>query len=92
MKRMPGRKLILLAIAAGLILRAPSLMACAACYGANTDSPLASGMNWGIMSLLVVVVVVLSGIASFGIFVAKRSAALAAAAAAEKASKPGQKI
>ncbi len=49
---------------------AHSAPACAACYGAS-DSPLAQGMNWGIFSLLAVVVCVLGGIASFFIFLAK---------------------
>ncbi len=39
---------------------------------------MAKGMNWGIFSLLGVVVVVLGGIAAFFVHLAKRSAALAA--------------
>lgn len=46
--------------------------ACAACFG-KSDSPLAKGMNMGILSLLVVVVFVLSGFAAFLIFLVKRS-------------------
>jgi maltodextrin utilization protein YvdJ len=46
--------------------------ACAACYG-QSDSPMAQGMNWGIFALLGVISVVLSGIAGFFIYVAKRS-------------------
>ena len=92
MSRLGKRKLLLAGVATAALLRAPSLLACAACYGARTDSPLANGMNWGIMSLLVVVVVVLTGIASFGIFVARRSAALAAAADLDKASTTAQKV
>ncbi len=48
-----------------------SLWACAACAG-QSDSALAKGMNWGIASLLAVVVTVLGGIASFFIYLAKR--------------------
>ncbi len=48
--------------------------ACAACYG-KSDSALAEGMNWGIFTLLVVVAAVLGGIASFFVYLAKRSAA-----------------
>jgi hypothetical protein len=53
----PIRKLML----AGLLAtNAPSsLFACAACYG-KTDSPLASAMNYGILTLLAVVLSVLS--------------------------------
>jgi hypothetical protein len=51
------RKLILAAL---LAAGAPSsLFACAACYG-KTDSPLASAMNYGILTLLAVVLSVLS--------------------------------
>jgi len=51
------------------------LLACAACYG-QSDSPLAHGLNWGILSLLGVVAPVLGGIAAFFIFIAKRAASV----------------
>jgi len=76
----PKLKFLLPGVVAGLVLRSPSLLACAACYGGKTDSPLAAGMNWGIFSLLIVVGCVLGGFAAFGVFLAKRSAAIAAAA------------
>ncbi|MEP6662148.1 MAG: hypothetical protein ABJC04_00665 [Verrucomicrobiota bacterium] len=50
-----------------------SVFACAACFGAS-DSAMAQGMNWGIFSLLAVVVAMLSGIAGFFVFLAKKSA------------------
>ena len=50
-----------------------SLMACAACYG-QSDSPMAQGMNWGIFSLLAVIVSVLGSIGGFFIFLARKSA------------------
>jgi hypothetical protein len=50
------------------------LLACAACYG-QSDSPMANGMNWGIFSLLVVVVGVLASIAAFFIYLARKGAA-----------------
>jgi hypothetical protein len=50
------------------------VLACAACYG-QSDSPLAQGLNWGILSLLGIVVPVLGGIATFFIFIAKKAAA-----------------
>jgi len=80
MKRWLNGKFVWAVIAAGMILRADSVRACAACYG-KSDSPLAQGMNWGIFSLLAMVVCVLSGVASFFIFLAKKSAAVSAAAA-----------
>jgi hypothetical protein len=50
---------LLLAVAL-LAAGAPSsLFACAACYG-RTDSPLASAMNFGVLTLLGVVLCVLS--------------------------------
>jgi len=50
-------------------------MACATCLGAP-DSPLTAGLNWGIASLLLVVMVVLGGAVSFFIYLARRSAAM----------------
>ena len=64
-----------------------SLQACAACFG-QSDSPLAEGMNMGILSLLVVVVSVLGGIAGFFVYLVKKSAAAAAAAHAARTSEP----
>ena len=55
------------------------LWACAACYG-QSDSPMAAGMNWGIMSLLATIVFVLGGVAGFFVFLARRSIKMAAAA------------
>ena len=77
-------------IVLGAGLQPSSVWACAACFGAS-DSKLAIGMNWGIFSLLVVVVGVLGTIAAFFIYLAKRAAAISAnppgelAAATEKA-------
>ena len=64
-----------------------SLLACAACYGAS-DSPMAKGMNWGIFSLLGVVAVVLGSIATFFVFIGKRSAAASTAPETDPATKP----
>ena len=63
-------------IAAALATLAPSpLFACAACYG-KSDSPLASGMNWGIFTLMGVIVTVLATIASFFVYIIRREAAM----------------
>ena len=56
----------------------PAVLACAVCGGAS-DSPMAQGMNWGIFSLLAVIVPMLGLIASFFVFLAKKSAQVAAA-------------
>ena len=61
------------ALALGMIFHSPSVFACAMCYG-KSDSPLAQGMNWGIFSLLAVIVTVLGGIATFFIYLARKSA------------------
>ena len=68
----------------GLVLTAlpSSALACAACFGASDDAQ-AKGMNAGIFSLLGVVLFMLTGIATFFIHLAKRSATLAAATAPE---------
>ena len=52
-----------------------SALACAVCFG-KSDSDLARGLHWGVISLLAVVVCVLASIAGFFIYLAKRSAAM----------------
>jgi hypothetical protein len=70
MNRYASKALVLgLAVA----LQPGAVLACAACYG-QSDSPMAQGMNWGIFSLLAVVVTVLGGIAGFFVYLARRSA------------------
>ena len=72
----------LMVAAAGLAAFAPSpLFACAACYG-RSDSPLASGMNWGIFTLMGVVVTVLVTVASFFVYLILKDTAHAREAAA----------
>jgi hypothetical protein len=56
-----------------VVLCPHSLWACAACAG-QSDSPMAQGMNWGIMSLLAVITCVLGGITTFFVYIGKRSA------------------
>jgi hypothetical protein len=66
------RKMLLAAVLAGL---SPSpLFACAACYGKSSD-PLAHGMNWGIFTLLGIVTLMLTSIATFFFFLIRREAA-----------------
>jgi hypothetical protein len=45
-----------------------AFLACAACYG-RSDSPLASGMNWGIFTLMGVILTVLTCITLFFVHV-----------------------
>lgn len=49
--------------------------ACAACYG-KSDSALANGMNWGILTLLGVVLTVLTCIALFFVHIVRQEEAL----------------
>jgi hypothetical protein len=58
-----------------------SLQACTACFG-QSDSPMAKGMNWGIMSLLVMIVGVLGCLVAFFVFLARRAATVSISAAA----------
>lgn len=59
--------------AAGAALSPASAWACAACYGAS-DSPMAKGMNWGIFTLLGFIGLVLVGVATFAVYLARRGA------------------
>jgi hypothetical protein len=61
-----------------------SAQACATCFG-QSDSPLAAGMNMGILTLLFIVGGVLVGVAAFMVFLLRRAAK---AAALEAASHP----
>lgn len=54
---------------------APSpLWACATCFG-QSDSPMAQGMNWGIFTLLGVIVTMLATIASFFVYIIRKETA-----------------
>ncbi len=75
-------RLLLTWLVLGVCLLPSPVWACAACFGAS-DSKLAVGMNWGIFSLLVVVVGVLGTIATFFIYLAKRAAMFSATASGE---------
>jgi len=66
------RQCVLLAALAMAVVP-QSVLACATCFG-KSDSDLAKAMNWGILSLLGVVVFVLGGIAAFFIYLARRAA------------------
>ena len=66
------QKLNTLVITLLTVMNSPSLLACATCYG-QSDSKLAEGMNWGILTLMVVVYGVLMGIAGFFAYIIYRS-------------------
>ena len=65
-------KAILAAVAGAIAIAPSSLLACAACTG-RTDSSLAVGMNWGIVTLLGFVLTVLSCFVVFFVHVARRT-------------------
>jgi len=77
----PYLKTLVSGLVVALALHPNSLRACAACYG-QSDSPMAKGMNWGILSLLAMVAVVLGCFAAFFVYLAKRSATAPATPAA----------
>ncbi len=56
------------------------VFACAACYGGSIDSPMTDGMNWGILTLLAVLGVVLATALSLLIYFIRKSEALNAIA------------
>jgi heme/copper-type cytochrome/quinol oxidase subunit 2 len=68
------RKIILL-LALLLVVTPNDVWACATCYGAS-DSPLAQGMNMGIMFLLACIGVVILGICVFFAYIIRRAAVL----------------
>ena len=74
-----SRKLLLTSLVLGLVAQPRLLWACAACYGQDSG-PMAQGMNWGILSLLGIIVSVLVGVAGFFVYLANRSAHSPAAA------------
>jgi hypothetical protein len=75
---------LLLTFALTLLLRTDSF-ACVACYG-NSDSPLAEGMNKGILFLLGCIGMVLAAFVTFFVYLGRRAAAVKAA----RASNPTQ--
>jgi len=55
------------------VLAKPAVFGCAACFG-RSDSPMAYGMNAGIMTLLAVILSMLALIATFFVFIIRRAA------------------
>ena len=66
------------------------LWACAACYGANIDAPMAEGMNWGIFTLMGVIGTVFAAFLTFLIYAIRKSEAMTAEA--EKNSLEASKV
>ena len=57
----------------GILFLSPRLLGCATCFG-QSDSELAKGMNWGIISMIFVVYLVIFSIIGFFVFIVRRSA------------------
>lgn len=75
---MKARSVRILGLLAVALAAVPSpAWACAACFG-KSDDAMARGMNLGILSLLLIVGFVLSGVAAFAIYLIRRSARYAA--------------
>ena len=66
------------------------IFACAACYGANIDSPMADGMNWAIFTLGAIMTPVLGGFLAFLIYTIRKSEALTAAAEQKNSPQPAK--
>ena len=71
---------ILLSVVLAVLL-SPGAFACATCFG-RSESPLAEGMNMGVLALLGVILTVLLAFATFFVFLARRAAAVRAGALA----------
>ncbi len=84
MTRIHANKLLMVLLA-GVLMHSTEALACATCYG-ESDSPLAAGMTWGILTMIVVIYGVLLTIIGFFIFAARSAAARAALEGAESTS------
>jgi len=66
----------LLFLAVVMLAWPSALEACAVCFGAP-DSPMTKGMQWGIASLIFILIPVLGGVGGFFVFLSKRAKAYA---------------
>ena len=67
-------KILLAGMLLALAFSPTPLFACAACYG-KSDAPLAVAMNWGIFTLLGVVLTVLTGALLFFVHIVRKEEA-----------------
>ncbi len=70
----------------GFVFLSTAALGCSACYG-RSDSELAEGMNWGIISMIVVVYLVLFSIIGFFVFIIRRAAAADSVTICEQSAK-----
>jgi hypothetical protein len=72
-------------MACAVLIGAPwRAAACAVCFGAP-DTPMTKGLNAGILFLLGLVILVLSGVAGFAVHLARRQSLLARPGSARRA-------
>ena len=71
------RSIFIYLFAMALIACPSSINACAVCFGAP-DDPMTKGMQWGIASLVFILVPVLGGVGSFFVFLSRRGREYAA--------------
>ena len=71
------RSLFVYFFAMAVIACPSSVNACAVCFGAP-DDPMTKGMQWGIASLLFILVPVLGGVGGFFVFLSRRGREYAA--------------
>lgn len=58
-------------------MTSPAARACSVCFG-DPDSDLSKGMSMGILTLLLIITSVLAGVATFFVFLARRSSQMPA--------------
>lgn len=63
---------LLLPLLWAIFLLPHKVSACAVCFGAP-DSQIAKGVSWSVIALLAIVMIVLTGVAAFFIYLAKRA-------------------
>lgn len=66
------RAALRLVVTVALVLAPRAALACPVCFG-QSDSPLAKGVNMGVLFLLGTITAVLIGFASFMIYLARRA-------------------
>jgi hypothetical protein len=81
MSGFPAFQRLLIGLSLAWMLSSKPVLACAACFG-KSDSPLAQGMNMGILVLLGFITTVLAAVAGFFLYLGRRGATLAARSSA----------
>jgi hypothetical protein len=77
------RAVLRVVVAVAFVLAPRAALACPVCFG-QSDSPLAKGVNMGVLFLLGTITAVLIGFASFMVYLARRAKVFAADEASEE--------